>query len=98
MKQHVGLLTGLALFAVTLAAQTQPAGTSTGNPSHVPRPVLVEGRPIDTRPTEKKDNAPAFPEQTRAPYRDGAVHRHDAGGQPARAVESGVSAAAARCS
>jgi glucose/arabinose dehydrogenase len=28
----------------------------------------VEGQPIETRPTEKKDNAPAFPEQTRAPY------------------------------
>ena len=28
----------------------------------------MEGRPIETRPPEKKDNAPAFPEQTRAPY------------------------------
>jgi glucose/arabinose dehydrogenase len=28
----------------------------------------VEGRPIETRPPEKKDNAPAFPQQTRAPY------------------------------
>ena len=28
----------------------------------------VEGRPIETRPPEKKDNTPAFPEQTRAPY------------------------------
>jgi glucose/arabinose dehydrogenase len=30
---------------------------------------MVEGQPIETRPTELKDNAPAFPEQTRAPYR-----------------------------
>jgi hypothetical protein len=29
-------------------------------------------------PTEKKDNAPAFPEQTRAPFHDGAVQGHDA--------------------
>ena len=29
---------------------------------------MEEGQPIDRRPTEKKDNAPAFPEQTRAPY------------------------------
>jgi len=29
----------------------------------------VEGRPIESRPPEKKDNVPAFPEQTRAPYR-----------------------------
>ena len=28
----------------------------------------MEGRPIETRPPEKKDNTPAFPEQTRAPY------------------------------
>jgi glucose/arabinose dehydrogenase len=28
-----------------------------------------EGKPVDRRPTEKKDNVPAFPEQTRAPYR-----------------------------
>jgi glucose/arabinose dehydrogenase len=31
--------------------------------------TLEEGHPIDRRPTEKKDNVPAFPEQTRAPYR-----------------------------
>lgn len=28
----------------------------------------MEGQPIDSRPTEKKDNKPYFPEQTRAPY------------------------------
>jgi glucose/arabinose dehydrogenase/mono/diheme cytochrome c family protein len=37
--------------------------------SGAPAPALVEGQPIDRRPTEKSDNAPAFPEQTRAPYR-----------------------------
>src|SRR6202040_1117837 len=31
-------------------------------------PAMVEGQPIETRPTEKQDNDPAFPEQTRAPY------------------------------
>ncbi len=30
---------------------------------------MEEGKPIDRRPTEKTDNKPAFPEQTRAPYR-----------------------------
>src|SRR5262245_15814037 len=29
---------------------------------------LVEGRPVDSRPTEKPDNTPEFAEQTRAPY------------------------------
>src|SRR5678815_3558028 len=65
MKQHVGLLACLALFSATLAGQTP----STGNRAGAPRPAAVEGQPIETRPTEKKDNAPAFPEQTRAPYR-----------------------------
>jgi glucose/arabinose dehydrogenase len=31
-------------------------------------PTFTEGQPIDSRPTEKKDNKPSFPEQTRAPY------------------------------
>ena len=29
---------------------------------------MVEGQPIERRPPEKRDNQPAFPEQTRAPY------------------------------
>jgi glucose/arabinose dehydrogenase len=59
MKFHFGFATCLALFSATLAGQT---------PSAAPGAVPVEGQPIDTRPTEKKDNAPAFPEQTRAPF------------------------------
>jgi len=66
MKQRVGLLAYLALFPATLAAQAPPAATSSGNRAGAPRPAAVEGRPIETRPPEKKDNAPAFPEQTRA--------------------------------
>ena len=57
MKRQFYLLTCLAFLSPTLAGQTGP-----------PAPARVEGRPIETRPTEKKDNAPAFPEQTRAPY------------------------------
>ena len=49
-----------------LAAQGQaPAG----------QPPLVlppEGTPFETRPTEKKDNRPEFPQQTRAPYKRSA--------------------------
>jgi glucose/arabinose dehydrogenase len=71
MRRHISVLAGSAfclvslLFQTSSAAQT-PAGTPASGPS---RPVLVEGRPIESRPPEKKDNAPAFPEQTRAPYR-----------------------------
>jgi glucose/arabinose dehydrogenase len=69
MKQQLGLLTCLALVPATLAGQTPPSSAApSGNAAGVLRPALVEGRPIETRPPEKKDNTPAFPEQTRAPY------------------------------
>jgi glucose/arabinose dehydrogenase len=57
MKRHLGLLTCLALLPATLAGQPLPTAKAT-----------IEGQPIETRPTEKRDNAPAFPEQTRAPF------------------------------
>src|ERR1700681_4712042 len=70
MKRHLGLLTCLALFPATLAGQTPPpsATAPNGNATGMPGPAAVEGRPIETRPPEKTDNKPAFPEQTRAPY------------------------------
>jgi aldose sugar dehydrogenase len=69
MKRHMGLLACLALVPATLAGQTPPSASApNGSAAGLPRPVMVEGRPVETRPTEKKDNAPAFPEQTRAPY------------------------------
>jgi glucose/arabinose dehydrogenase len=67
MKRPFGLLTCLGLFAATLAGQTPPPVTA-GNAAGVLRPAVVEGQPIEMRPPEKKDNKPAFPEQTRAPY------------------------------
>ncbi|MEO5741996.1 MAG: PQQ-dependent sugar dehydrogenase, partial [Vicinamibacterales bacterium] len=36
--------------------------------TRLPWLATEEGKPIDTRPTEKKDNTPAFPQQTRAPF------------------------------
>jgi glucose/arabinose dehydrogenase len=69
MKRQLGLLACLALFPATLAGQTPPSATApNGNAARLPRPAVVEGQPIETRPPEKKDNEPAFPEQTRAPY------------------------------
>jgi glucose/arabinose dehydrogenase len=69
MKRQLGLLTCLALFPATLAGQTPPSNTvPNGNAAGLPRPAVVEGQPIETRPPEKNDNKPAFPEQTRAPY------------------------------
>jgi glucose/arabinose dehydrogenase len=43
------------------AARTDPAAASQP-------PALIEGRPVDSRPPEKADDKPDFPEQTRAPY------------------------------
>jgi glucose/arabinose dehydrogenase len=56
MNRYLSLLLSLALLPATLAAQ-------------MPWVVREAGKPIDSRPTEKPDNTPAFPEQTRAPYR-----------------------------
>ena len=67
MKRFV-LLATLAIFPVTLAGQASRSSSSSGEDS-MPWVTFEEGKPIDRRPTEKADNVPAFPEQTRAPYR-----------------------------
>jgi glucose/arabinose dehydrogenase len=70
MKRPLGLLTCLALFPATLAGQTpRPNPVPTGQAADLPRPAVAEGQPVETRPPEKTDDKPAFPEQTRAPYR-----------------------------
>jgi len=69
MKRRLCVLTGLAFFSAALAGQTPSPPVPAGRSAGAPAPARVEGQPIETRPTEKKDNAPAFPEQTRAPYR-----------------------------
>src|SRR4029079_6889928 len=38
-----------------------------------PPPRMVPGQPIETRPPEKPDDKPVFPNQTRAPYRPGVA-------------------------
>src|SRR5881409_961547 len=54
----------LALLPAITAAQAPQEGAATR-----PAPAaLIEGRPVDSRPTEKPDNKPEFVEQTRAPY------------------------------
>jgi len=73
MKVTLSLLSCLGLVSATLVAQSQAPSNpapSTGRGAVTPPPTVftVEGQPIDRRPTEKKDNAPAFPEQTRAPF------------------------------
>jgi len=60
MKQQLGVPICVALLTATLGGQRVP---------------MVEGQPIETRPTEMKDNVPAFPEQTRAPYHSTAPYK-----------------------
>jgi glucose/arabinose dehydrogenase len=66
MKPSATLAIGLALLVPTLVGQT--SSSQSADPAAQAGPRLVEGQPIETRPTEKKDNAPLFPQQTRAPY------------------------------
>ena len=56
--------------AQTASIGSATAGTrSRSNASNAPQAaVTVEGQPIESRPPEKADDKPAFPEQTRAPY------------------------------
>ena len=65
------LLAGfLALVPTVLAAQDAPPAPprTQGDSQFFPQPRMVEGQPFETRPPEKADDKPLFPEQTRAPY------------------------------
>jgi glucose/arabinose dehydrogenase/mono/diheme cytochrome c family protein len=61
------------------AAPTGTALTVTRSPSNngnaEPPLARVEGQPIETRPPEKRDDHPAFSEQTRAPYHASASYQ-----------------------
>ncbi len=72
------LLTTLLLLttAVPLAAQDAPPPPPSGNNSNdFPPPRMVEGQPVETRPPEKADDAPLFPQQTRAPFHKAAAYK-----------------------
>jgi glucose/arabinose dehydrogenase len=57
----------LAPFSTVLAAQTAASPPSR---AAIVYPVYarVEGKPIESRPPDKSDDKPLFPQQTRAPY------------------------------
>lgn len=52
------LWVGIAVVPAAVDAQT----------SIRPEPARIEGKTTETRPPEKSDNQPTFPQQTRAPY------------------------------
>src|SRR5271154_2938854 len=62
------LAAGLFLLAAApLAAQTPPPAPAPAQDGDPPW-RKAEGQPIETRPPEKADDKPLFPQQTRAPY------------------------------
>jgi aldose sugar dehydrogenase len=68
MKRIIfGLLMLMPVMAMAQDDPPRPAPTP-GDTREFPPPRLVEGQPWETRPPEKADDHPLFPEQTRAPY------------------------------
>ena len=58
----------LAFAAAALGCNAMSCGSKTSGPGQ-----QVPGRPVETEPANGKDQTPAFPEQTRAPYRTADV-------------------------
>jgi glucose/arabinose dehydrogenase len=74
--KHWILAATLALLPNMLAAQDLPRAAPTpGDTREFPAPKMVEGQPFETRPPEKSDDHPLFPQQTRAPYHKPAAYK-----------------------
>jgi glucose/arabinose dehydrogenase len=71
MKRPLLLFALIAFLPVVAAGQAR-SSSNRSDENSMPWVVTEDGKPIDRRPTEKKGNIPAFPEQTRAPYRKSA--------------------------
>jgi glucose/arabinose dehydrogenase len=70
-------LASTALVVIALA-QTPPAPTAPPIPVVPTNPdyaAVVEGKPVDARQNENKDDRPLYPEQTRAPYHKTAPYQ-----------------------
>src|SRR5690242_1755730 len=78
MKRHLLIASFLALLPGALAAQSTqdaPPPPPQGGAREFPQPRMVEGQSFESRPPEKADDKPLFPEQTRAPYRRNASYK-----------------------
>jgi glucose/arabinose dehydrogenase len=67
MRTKSYLIAALSACVAVIPAAVE-AQTSGASSNIRPVPAKVEGKPVETRPPEKSDNQPAFPQQTRAPY------------------------------
>ena len=65
----------LALLPGIVAAQDTPPAPPGGGSREFPQPRMVEGQGFETRPPEKADDRPLFPQQTRAPYHKVAAYK-----------------------
>ena len=77
MRRSLLLAAFLAALPTILAAQDAPPAPAPtpGDSRAFPQPQMVEGQPFETRPPEKADDHPLFPQQTRAPYRKSASYK-----------------------
>src|SRR5271167_13226 len=77
MRRSLVLAAFLAALPSVLAAQDAPPAPAPtpGDSRDFPQPRMVEGQSWETRPPEKADDKPLFPEQTRAPYHKVASYK-----------------------
>jgi len=75
MKRHLLIAGILALMPAIAAAQDTPPAPPGGGAREFPQPRMVEGQGFETRPPEKANDQPLFPEQTRAPYHKVASYK-----------------------
>src|SRR5579871_1452384 len=75
MTEQLACVVALAVLAAIVSAQSTVSPRETENAAGPKLPAIVEGQPIESRPPEKKDNKPWFPEQTRAPYHATAPYK-----------------------
>ena len=69
------LLASTSVFGLSCVwAQTPPAAPPPP-PTNPDYAAVVEGKPVDTRQNENKDDRPLYPEQTRAPYHKTAPYQ-----------------------
>src|SRR5690349_17991902 len=65
----------VSTFQASTAQTPAPPTTIPVVPTNPDYTALVEGKPVDNRQNENKDDKPLFPEQTRAPYHKTAPYK-----------------------
>jgi glucose/arabinose dehydrogenase len=68
-RRFIGTAFLVLLSSWAMAQDNPPRRGGLGDITSFPQPRMEEGKPFETRPPEKSDDAPLFPQQTRAPYR-----------------------------